>query len=461
MRFLRHSIMGLFLLGVAVALVLYAGQIVTSAVQSQMAQDSPARPARERVFAVNVVEAQAGPHTPVLEAFGRIESRRRLELRAPVPGRVDWLSEGFQNGGFVAQGAVLVEIDKADASAAVALAEADRAEASAQARDAERALILARDELETTRAQAALRARAFDRQRDLLARGVGSEAQAEVAELAAAQANQAVITRRQAMSQAEARLDQVKSQLTRADIALDEARRDLADATVTAPFAGTLQGVTLVEGRLVATNEILAELVDPGRLEVAFRLSTLQYARLLGEEGQLVAAPVRVALDHSGAGLVALGVLSRASGAVGAGETGRLLYARLDGARGVQPGDFVIVRVEEPQISEAILLPSAALNAQNSVLVLGPEGRLQEASVTLLRRQGDRVLVAAPDLEGRQIVARRTPLLGEGIKVRALNQEADAQSAGGPPKPRRAGLDRGERKGAAGGARPATAGRDG
>ena len=218
---------------------------------------------------------------PELEAFGRVESRRTLELRAAVPGRIVWLSENFQEGGRVQAGDVLAEIDKADAQSALARAEASMMEAQATLRDADRALTLAQDELETTKAQADLRQRAFDRQISLRDRGVGTEALVEAAELAAVQARQSVITRRQAVSQAEARADQAKSQVVRSQIALDEAQRDLVDATVTAPFTGTLQEVSLVEGRLVSSNEILAELVDPDRLEVAFRVSTVQYARLL------------------------------------------------------------------------------------------------------------------------------------------------------------------------------------
>lgn len=423
MRFLRQTVTGLFLLGTALALMLYAGQLVVSAIDARMNQETRERPTRERVFAVNVVTAEVGAATPELRAFGRVESRRTLELRAAVPGRIIWLSESFQEGGQVQAGDVLVEIDKSDAQSALARAEASMMEAQAALRDAERALSLARDELVTTESQADLRQRAFDRQISLRDRGVGTEALVEAAELAAVQARQSVITRRQAVSQNEARVDQSRSQVARAQIALDEAERDLIDATVIAPFTGTLQGVSLVEGRLVSSNEILAELVDPDQLEAAFRISTVQYARLLDGEGGLLSSPVTVTLDASGADLNVAGRVSRASGATGNGQTGRLLFARLADAKGFKPGDFVTVTVAEPVLRGVARLPSAALNAQNSVLVLGEEGRLQELPVTLLRRQGDDVLVRAAGLAGRQIVAKRTPLLGEGIKVRPLNAD--------------------------------------
>jgi len=55
---------------------------------------------------------------------------------------------------------------------------------------------------------------------------------------------------------------------------------------------------------------------------------------------------------------------------------------------------------------------------------LGEDDRLEEVTVTLMRRQGDDILIRAPGLEGQQVVAERTPLLGAGIKVRPLGPQA-------------------------------------
>ena len=40
------------------------------------------------------------------------------------------------------------------------------------------------------------------------------------------------------------------------------------------------------------------------------------------------------------------------------------------------------------------------------------------------------MIVRAPDLAGREVVAERSPLLGAGIKVRPLRQDAPPQEAG-------------------------------
>lgn len=428
MRFLRRSLTGLFLMAVTLGLLAFAGVQVRDAVQDRMAQEPRSFEQSERVFAVNVVPAEFETITPVITAFGEIESRRTLEIRTAVAGRVIEIAPEFVEGGTVTEGQVLARLDPTDAESVLERVQSDIVDAKAEQREAERALVLARDELAAAQDQADLRDRAFQRQRDLEERGVGTAAAVEVAELAAGQARQAVLSLRQAVAQAEARIDQAATQLSRARIAEAEAQRRLDDTVITAGFSGTLADVSVVQGRLVSSNEQLARLIDADALEVAFRLSTQQFARLLNEDGTLRTANVRAVLDVFGTNLSAQGTLIRAGAAVGDGQTGRLLFATLDSAAGFRPGDFVTVQIDEPPLDRVARLPATALNAAGEVLVLVEEDRLDVVSVDLLRRQGDEVLVRAENLRGREVVAERTPLLGAGIKVRALRQSGMAET---------------------------------
>ena len=182
----------------------------------------------------------------------------------------------------------------------------------------------------------------------------------------------------------------------------------------------------------MGANEQVATLIDPTNLEVAFRVSTSQYARLLDDRGRLIAAPVEIVLDVFGSDLTTSGTITRESAAVGDGLTGRLLFAQLETARGFRSGDFVTVRVEEPPLQLAMRLPATAISAAGAVLVVGPDDRLQEMPVQLLRRQGDDVLVRSRELGGRQVVAERSPLIGAGIKVRPIRPEAETEEPAAP-----------------------------
>ncbi|MEN8894330.1 efflux RND transporter periplasmic adaptor subunit [Planktotalea arctica] len=423
MRFLRQSLSGLFLLAMTGALLVYAGSLVYGAVQVRMAEEPRPTRSRERVFSVTVIPAQIQQIEPVLTAFGQIESARTLDLRSGASGTVLEISDNFVEGGIVRAGERLVLIDPAEAQSALDRASSDLSDANLEAREAARAIGLARDELTAAREQAALRVKAFERSQDLATRGVGTSATVETAELAASSARQAVLARRQSLAQAEARIEQAQTRIARAELAKADALRKLENTEITAEFSGALSDVTASRGGLVSINERLARLIDPQALEVSFRLSTAQYARLLNDQGALGAAPVTVVLDVFGADLVARGKLTRDSAAVGEGQTGRLVFAALEAAPGFKPGDFVRVEVTEPSLSGVIRLPATALGADGNVLVIGMEDRLETVPATLVRRQGDDVLVRSRGLMGRDVVTARTPLLGAGIKVNPLTAE--------------------------------------
>lgn len=438
MRFLQRVMIGLLLAALSLGGIAVAVKQVVDAVIATMSEEPRRRPPRETVRAVNVITFEPATLTPVLTAYGEVLSRRTLDVRATASGTVVALGPNVEEGGRVLAGQLLVRIDPETAQADLEVARADLAEAEANLRDAERNLSLAREDLEVSEDQAALRLQALERQQSLAARGIGTGAAVEDAALSEASARAAVVSRKQSLAAAEARLDNARTSVSRATIALGEAERALADTTVLAPFSGTLGDVAVVEGGQASQNDVLARLVDPSALEVAFRISTAQHARLLDAEGVLTGLPVEAVLEVAGLDLLSSGVIARESPVVGEGQTGRQVFARLDTAAGLRPGDFVTIRVEEPALQRVARLPSSALGADGTVLVLDPEDRLEAVPVRLLRRQADAVLVRGEGLQGRQVVAERTPLLGAGLKVRPI---APAAPGAGLAEPQMLTLD--------------------
>jgi len=439
MRFLRRSLLGVFLLSITLALLALAGNTVRIAVQERMNAEPRSFPQRERVFAVNVVAIEPQTIAPVLTVFGELRSQRTLELRSAVGGTVQETDPALVEGGVVTAGQRLLRIDPTTAQASRDRAAADLQDAEAELRDAERGLVLAQDELTAAQAQAELRTQALTRARDLETRGVGTTAAVETAELAESSANASVLSRRQSLASAEARIDQARTRLSRARIGLGEADRALADTEVFAVFDGTLSDVTVSLGGRVTSNERFATLLDPSQLEVAFRVSTSQYARLLSGDGDLIAAPVNVMLDASGVGIEATGTITREGAAVGEGQTGRVIFARLENTTGFRPGDFVTVSVAEPALENVALVPATAVAADSTVLVVNSEDRLELRPAEVKRRQGDNVIIAARGLVGETIVAERSPLLGAGIGVRPITGEEELSAE--PEVPETVALD--------------------
>ncbi|WP_296474340.1 HlyD family efflux transporter periplasmic adaptor subunit [Roseinatronobacter sp.] len=435
MRFLTRSLIALLLAALSFSALAYAGYTMFTAIQSRAeVTGGPGQGARERVFTVRALTVAPDEVTPVLSAFGEVRTRRSLELRAPVGGQVLEVASGFEDGADVGEGQLLFRIDPADAEAALALAQSDLARAEAELRDATRALDLAGEDVAAAEAQLDLRVRALDRRRGLADRGVATEAALEEAELALSSARQAAVGRRQAEAQAIARRDQAESALERQRITLSEAERRLSDTSVYASFNGTLADVSLTEGGIVNTNEQLGRIIDPDLLEVSVRVSTAQYLRLIDEDGRLLNSDAEVALEVAGFEITSPGRVVRASATVEQGQGGRQLFVELVAPRGFRPGDFVTVRLNEPALQDVALLPATAVSATGTVLVINEDNRLSAAPVTVLRRQGDNVLIDASALAGQEIVREIGPSLGTGILVRPQRETATGEVVQEPPE---------------------------
>ena len=381
----------------------------------------------ERVIPVLTARAEVGAVTPQLQAFGRVEAVRLHELRAGVGGELIALSDNLRAGGRVEAGEILVQLDPADAEAALARAEADLREARVSATEAGSSLELVRAELATAITQRDVQARALERQRGLDERGVGSTASVDAAELSLSQSEQAVLSRRQAVLAAETGIERAAIAVERATLTRDDAARRLAATVLRAPFAAAVTEARAGLGEQVNAGTTLATLIDPDALEVAFQVTSAQAARLTAGDGSMLPLAVNVRLDGSNAPPRA-GTLSRSGASVAEGETGRVLYAALaPGAVALlKPGDFVSVTLDEPALKRVARLPASAVSANGRIFTLAEDSRLIEREVRVVRRQASDVLVAGLR-DGLQYVQDRQPRLGEGIKVRVLGEEAAAE----------------------------------
>ncbi|MCU0828233.1 MAG: HlyD family efflux transporter periplasmic adaptor subunit [Tabrizicola sp.] len=439
MRFFRRSLMGLLMLALTLALLGLAAMTVGSAIRASIEPGGPARPAAERVVSANVMTIEPGEITPQLTAYGKLEARRALDVRTRSGGTVIWVADSFRNGGEVAEGDLLFRLDPVPAENAVALARADLTEARAAGVEALAAVDLAVEDLAAAEAQAVLRRQALERQQGLVERGAGSPQAVETAELAMSSADQAVLSRKQALATARARVDQTIVAVTRAEIAERDAARALTETEVRAGLGGRVVGVSLTPGAIVTANEAVGRILDPSALDVALRLSAAQYAQLVDDSGTLRTAEVSVSLPGLTGGRALGGRLERVAAAVAEGQTGRLVYASLDPDAEAQallkPGDFVSVSIGGAPLADAALIPATAVGRQGTVLTVGPEDRLEEQAVEILGRQGDEVIVRVGPLAGDEIVSERSALLGEGIRIRPLRPGAVAEDAVKSSKP--------------------------
>lgn len=434
MRFVTRSLMGLMLLTLTLALLALAGNSLVTAVKDRNSGGFGNRQARERVFTVEIAELILGSHAPEIKTFGEVISGRTLELRAAASGALVQISDSFREGGVVKKGEILFQSDPANARSKLLISQNELAETEADLLDAKRNLTLAEDEVKAATAQRDLRRKAMERQNALSNRGLGTDTAMETSELAVSAADQALLAKRLSLANAQAAIARAETLLGRRQINSDEAARVLAETKVVADFDGVLTGVSAVLGRLVNANEQLGSLIDPTALEVSFRVSSGEFRALAAAANGLQQAEVQIDVAS---GSSFSGQIDRVSAAVGEGMTGRELFAKVQGAAGlgIQPGDFVTVILREPPLDNVTNIPATAATTNGAVLLIGTDNRLEEATVEILRKQGDNLIVRADHLAGRHIVLARAPQLGTGILVEPRTADGEATAQAAPPSP--------------------------
>jgi multidrug efflux pump subunit AcrA (membrane-fusion protein) len=86
-------------------------------------------------------------------------------------------------------------------------------------------------------------------------------------------------TRRE-LRDAQSRVDQAASQLATARTQLARAERDLAGATLTAPFTGTVMSMLVAEGDRVSANQAAASMADLSQLQIEVLLGETDVAKV-------------------------------------------------------------------------------------------------------------------------------------------------------------------------------------
>jgi RND family efflux transporter MFP subunit len=328
--------------------------------------------APEKLWPIQAVQAEYKNTTPNLKVFGEITSARRSDLRVSVGGQVMEVGENFKEGGVVKTGELLLRVDNFEYQNAV------------------------------TEGQAKfdIRKRDSDRAEKLYLKGSVSEQFKDNALL----------------------------EKTQQEIILAEAKKDLRDTQLFAPYDGVINGVVASLGKQVSTfNDKVGEIIDIKNLEVRFSLSKAQYGRLLEDNQEVVGRPVSVNWTAGNKTFSFDANIARIGAEIKSNTGGVDVYASLlpnnTNISLIRPGAFVAIKVPDKTYNQVISLPDTAIYEDSYIFVIKNE-RLEKRSVSILGYDNINTLIVAkkPSVieNGDMIAVTQLREAGEGVKVNIL-----------------------------------------
>jgi len=369
------------------AAALYVGDLILDSREEQSKVSSRPPPPL-----VRTITTQLTDESLVVTTHGTVSPPDESLLMSEVSGRVTWLSPSFVDGGFFLAGEELAHIDPRDYELAIVLASADVARAE---------LSLA---LEQRESEVAL---------------------AEWAAVEQAEAP-ALVARRPQLARADAELAAARARLALA-------RLELERTVLRAPFDGRVARRTVGIGQLVAPSAVLAELYGVARAEIRLpvadrELAFLELPLVFRDEGAAVLdVPVVLSADFGGQRWNWEGRVVRTEGRIDTRTRMLHLVAEVEDPYGrsiesVRPplavGMFVSARLKGKIAHDVVVLPRSALRSPSSVAVVDAHDRLRFRQVTVLRIDGDRVIVADGLAGGETVCVSSLAAAVDGMVVR-------------------------------------------
>ncbi|NOX92241.1 MAG: efflux RND transporter periplasmic adaptor subunit [Gammaproteobacteria bacterium] len=388
--FLPVTVLGL---GVFTGLVLMA-----TGPEATLRPPIPALP----VVKTQIVQPQS--YQVSLRTQGTVTPRTQSTLIPEVAGRIVSIATNFRNGGSFVTGETLLVIASADYENAIIIARADLARARL-ALEQEKAL-----------AQNALN----DWKK------LGRKEQPADLTLYKPQ----VASARAEMAAAGARLQQAETNLARTNIR--------------APYAGRVLEKKVDVGQYVAPGTVAATIyaVDAAEVRLPLTDSQLVFVDLPGFGEQNSKHKAAVMLSRRVGNVVHQwrGRLVRTDGAIDTASRQLFVVAQIDNpfqykklnngnAPPLKIGQFVEANIQGQKLRDVFVLPRAAVEIGDTVLMVTADRRIERRAVQVVLRRGEQVVVSAGLQAGERISLTPMPFARDGTAVSVPGEKSEGDIA--------------------------------
>ena len=382
--------------------------LVTALVAYKKLQRAERKPETTQAILVDTIIAEVVSLNLIVNSQGTVKPRTETVLVAEVPGKIVSVSADFVAGGFFRKGEVLLQIDPSDYRAGLKRAEA--ALASREARLAD----------ETARAEQALKD-----WRNMGKQGQPSDLGLRKPQMADAKAN-----------------------VSAAEADVEKARRDLERTRISVPYDGLVRQKAVDIGQYVAPGTRLGITFAIATAEVRLPLTytDLKYLELpTGTEAsnqEKSYPPVTLSTQRAGDTDHWQAQIIRTEGVVD--EISRVVYAvaqvidpyRVLGQshqKELKIGTFVNAEIQGRRAENVVVLPRYVLQANQTVLVVNDQDKLEILPVVVLRAEARKVYISSGIEAGTRVITTTldAPVPGTQLAINKLDTYSRSMSMEG------------------------------
>ena len=374
------------------------------------------KPPSERAWPVSVIPATLTKIVPTRKYYGTIIPAGEIEVRAELTGRILEVNQNFLDGGKINKGALLFSIDPFSFLTRLGQRNAELVEAREGLSELRIEQSSSKSLLAQNKEQLAIRKRELTRREKLFRRNTIPEKSLDEARLLLNDTQQKVTTGSRDVKKLKTNIKKQIATITRKELAVETAKRDLSDTAHNAPFDGFLTDVSAAEGRFVTEGEKLARLIQADKLEVKFHLGTSQFGQIFDEQG-LIGKPIKIKWRGNQRAVYG-GTVSRIESVIDASKGGVSLFARindLDLQTKLRAGAFVEVFLEGQAFQSVIKIPETAIH--DGFVYTVSNKRLKKKPIKIKAIIDDQLIVSGIFSPEDQIVTNTFNGIGPGIKV--------------------------------------------